>query len=319
MGLISDIVDDFGHDPPPVEEAIEEIGVRIREDVMKGNFDHAKSLVEQNLATLEAGNFNSSLKDSKGRHVRTQEWPSPEEEAQQLTNFVFLELLELVLEDLETIESQLEPPIHIDDPVIGSKTIERGLEGQISDIEDFLNGYTREEVQNLHGEEFEKFYRKAYEKAHLIRIALGTKNTGGPKDAIENDKYRKNYGDYRDNMGALITVKMAERHLEFIQKLAKWEHEKYSLDMDEREKQELEEVKQWLGERFEIIKELDHIIHPFVVSRGAEAGINKEEAFKNPQKSLQRLSKADQVLDQLHELEKKEDSKIKRLEQMIPS
>lgn len=330
MGLLGSVKEKLSQDPPPLEEAIREIADRIKDDVMKGNFDEAQKILENNLNKLENGEFKKEVTNDGGKSMGyNKNWPEPEEEASQLVNYVFLELLELVVEDLETVEGGLEPPIKVRDVIKNEQLVlEDGIEGEIEVIEEILGSYNKEDVKGMSRDQLmnvEKL-RSAYEHADKIRKALGTENTSGGKDAVEDENYRTKHhrkwreeGKYKENMGVLITVKMAERHLEFIQKLAKWEHAEYGLDINQGEKKEINEVKKWLNERFEIIKELDQIIHPFVLDAGAEAGVTKEEAFKNPEKSLQRLSKADQVLEELHELERKEDQKIKNLDQMISS
>lgn len=325
MGLFDSVKEKLSQDPPPLEEAIEEIAKRIRDDVMAGNYDEARNILEENLNKLESGEFEKAVRDDDGRYVGYEKsWPPPDEEAQQLTNLVFLELLELVVKDLETIEGQLEPPIEMKDPIKGYIELENGLEGGIKQLEQLLNSYTKEEVENMSRKRFKKLRKKGYGIAQRIRIALGTKNTSGGRDAVNTEKYRTNLkrnwdsdGKYRENMGVIVTVKMAERHLKFIKRLAEWENENYGLEIDQNEMKALNKVKEWLGERYEIVKELDDIIHPFALNKDAEAGITKDEAFKNPQESLQRLSKADQVLDKLHKLEEQEDEKIKKLDRMI--
>lgn len=327
MGFIESIKGSLSQDPPPLEEAIVNIGKEIRDDVMAGNFEEAQSLLEENLQLLEKGEFESAVMDDNGRYAGyDKSWPAPEEEANQLVNFVFLELLELVVKDLETVESRLEPPIVIQDSVKNEEiTLENGLEGEIRKLEEFLKSYTKQEVEKVPRKKFKRFIRSGYEHAFNIRAALGTASAQGAKDAVNAEKYRTkrhgaraSEGKYQENMGVLITVKMAERHLEFIQKLAEWEHNKYGLELDPQEKEKIKQVKKWLEERYKIIKELDDIIHPFVVDNGAESGITKDEAFKNPKESLKRLSKADRMLDELHKLENKEDSKLKKLDSMLP-
>lgn len=327
MGLFDSVKEKLSRDPPPLENAIKEIAKKIRDDVMSGNYDEAKAILEKNLRELENGDFEKRVTDDDGKYLGyDRNWPAPEEEAQQLTNFVFLELLEMSVEDLETVEGQLEPPIKVYDALKNRETeLENGIEGEVQKLEEFLNDYNKQDVKNMSRKKFKRFRKKGYKHAYRIRLALGTKSAQGAKDAVNNEKYRtkprreqSSEGKYKENMGVLITVKTTERHLKFIQQLAEWEHREYGLDMDQNEMGEVKEVKKWLGERYEIIKELDEIIHPFVLDRGAEAGITKDEAFKNPDESLERLSKADQVLEQLHEFEEQEDQKIKQLDNMLP-
>ncbi|MFB6115947.1 MAG: hypothetical protein ABEK10_00400 [Candidatus Nanosalina sp.] len=115
MGFLDSVKDKandygFGKTPPPLEEAIEEIGKRIRDDVMAGKFDEARETLQKQLQELENGEFEAEKRPEKTANYGKKRWEPPEKEAQQLTNMVFLELIELVVEDVATIENELEPP-----------------------------------------------------------------------------------------------------------------------------------------------------------------------------------------------------------------
>lgn len=318
----------FGRTPPPLEGAIENISREIMHDVMAGNYQEAQQILEKNLRELKNGEFEADKRPHTASDNRTDRWETPEKEAHQLTNMVFLELIELVVDDLATIENELEPPIKVNYGGTKQADIEDGLEGEFNRLENFfkqskqknLDQYRGDNISMRKHEEFKRHRKGGRKVAKKIRVALGTYTTNGAEDAVNDEKYRESRpsaeGRYKENMGVLITVKMAERHLEFIQHLAEWENEKFGLDMEPEEKREIKEVKNWLEERYEIVKELDQIVRPFQNDKGMD--VDKDELYLDPEKSLKRLSKAEEVLDQLHRIEDREDDKIKQLRNTLP-
>ncbi|MFB6115948.1 MAG: hypothetical protein ABEK10_00405 [Candidatus Nanosalina sp.] len=240
---------------------------------------------------------------------------------------------------MQPSKTNLNPPININRGGTRQAKLEGGIEEQFKKFEQFFekakNGekfgelkheisyyrkkYTENDLNRSQWDDYKDFREKGYRIAKPIRVAFGTSGSNGPEDAVSDEKYRtklkRNWqekGKYKENMGILITIKMAERHLEFIKELAEWEHHKFGLGMSKAEKKEIDELKKMLQERYEIVYELDKIIWPFIRNNGPDHGEpEKDELYMNPGKALQRLSKAEKYLNKLQKVEEMEDAQIK--------
>ncbi len=198
---------------------------------------------------MKDGEFEARKKGDKFGEYPNDRWEPPEQEAHQLTNMVFLDLIELIVEDLATVENELEPPINISRGGTKQANLDKGIEGEFNNLESFFKRHKGDEwlkecreqyeakgtLYDPLEDKFERYKRNGHDFARNIRLALGTDGVDYEEDPVDdggNGTDRREQERYKQNMGVLFTVKMAERHLEFIIHLAEWEHEKFGLNIE---------------------------------------------------------------------------------------
>lgn len=306
------------------EDAINHISYQIARNVEAGNFDSAKSTLRSNLDELMSGEMETESFRGQGNPKKT--WDKPEKEAQHFVNEAYLYLLEMAVKDLEGIDNHLEPPIR-------TKWFrwENGIKQRIEDIHElhakvekaYPDEVTKKEIDANTSEWYiEQYYyaqhwndeRPSYNSLDDGVLAKVTewkwisrsesKAAREIREVLGTDQEQDHNSNGDDKI--LQKVVRARRRIEFIEKLANWEEENYQLQIDRQELQKIEEVKNWVKEREQAIKELDGCLEPITVR------------YDNPEEVEGNIAEAENILKRLRGHEGAEDKKLKKLEEELP-